>query len=494
MTARALMLQGTGSDVGKSVLTAGLCRAFVRRGLTVRPFKPQNMSNNAAVTDDGGEIGRAQWLQARAAGVAPSVHMNPVLLKPESDTGAQIVLQGRVWGRAEAGSYQQMKAALFDRVLESFAHLKAEADLVLVEGAGSPAEVNLRATDIANMGFALPTDTPVALVGDINRGGVIAAIAGTYHLLPPAERSLIGGVIINQFRGDLSLFGGGIRAIEAETGWCSFGVVPFLRCVKDLPAEDAVVLENGQQRADGKLRIAVPLLPRIANFDDLDPLRAEPGVEVTFVRPGTPLPRDADLIVIPGSKATIADLRFLKAEGWDVDILAHARAGGRVLGLCGGYQMLGARVSDPDGVEGGGAEAGLGLLAVETRLTPEKAVRSVAGHAPHFGTDVSGYEIHTGVTTGADTARPFILEGQAELGALSPSGRVMGTYVHGLFDRALFRHAFLQALGHTGDGSGDHRDNRDHRDHREKVDAALDALADALEKHLDLDGLFAASR
>jgi len=480
------MLQGTGSDVGKSVLVAGLCRAFHHRGLTVRPFKPQNMSNNAAVAKEGGEIGRAQWLQARAACVEPSVHMNPVLLKPESDTGAQIVLQGQVYGRAEARTYQERKHELFACVVESFERMKAEADLVLVEGAGSPAEVNLRATDIANMGFALPTQTPVALVGDINRGGVIAAIVGTHALLPPEERTLIKGVIINQFRGDVRLFDGGLKTITEVTSWQNFGVVPFLRSVRDLPAEDAVVLEGGLKRREGRLLIVVPMLPRIANFDDLDPLRAEPDVDVVFVRPGKPLPRDADLIVLPGSKATVSDLRFLKAEGWDTDIAAHVRAGGYVLGICGGYQMLGQRVSDPDGIESApDEEQGLGLLDVETVLCSGKEVRDVLGHAPGWDAEVTGYEIHTGRTTGAGLERPFILSGGASLGIMSKDCRVMGTYVHALFEKAGFRQAFLARLGH-GACMGE--------DHGHRVDRALDDLAEALEKHLDLDALYAASR
>ncbi|WP_262689915.1 cobyric acid synthase [Kordiimonas aestuarii] len=480
MTARALMLQGTGSDVGKSVLVAGLARAFVNRGLRVLPFKPQNMSNNAAVAEDGGEIGRAQWLQACAARVQPSVHMNPVLLKPESDTGAQIIVHGQPYGRAEAHVYQQHKQELLCKVTDSFDLLRADADLVLVEGAGSPAEVNLRATDIANMGFALPTNTPVALVGDINRGGVIAAVAGTYHLLPTEERALIKGVIINQFRGDVRLFGGGIDAITRETGWPVFGVVPFLREVRNLPAEDAVVLEREKAAKACKLRVVMPLLPRIANFDDLDPLAVEDDVELIVVPPGKPLPRDADLIVLPGSKATIADLRFLKAEGWHHDIHAHVRAGGYVLGLCGGYQMLGARVSDPDCTEGkGGEEDGLHLLNVETALWPRKAVKNVTAEA--LGHQLKGYEIHAGRTDGK--ARPFMTVDGKVVGVQSPNGRVMGTYVHGLFTSGAFRRAFLEHMGAVGSDA----------EFSLQVDEALDALANALEKHLDLDAVYAAS-
>ncbi len=373
MNARRLMLQGTGSDVGKSVLVAGLCRVFKNRGLSVLPFKPQNMSNNAAATIEGGEIGRAQWLQAIAAGAEPHTDMNPVLIKPESDKGAQLVVQGKVQGSIQSGYYRKHKAELLDVVLSSFERLKRDADLVLVEGAGSPAEVNLRAGDIANMGFALPTQTPVVLVGDINRGGVIAAIAGTHGLLPLAEQALVRGTIINQFRGDVSLFDEGLRAIEDKTNWPNFGVVPFLRSIRELPAEDAVVLDTREGSDTGKKLVAVPMLPSISNFDDLDPLAADPDVDVEFCRPGTPLPQEADLIVLPGSKSTIRDLRFLKAEGWATDVLAHARAGKPVLGLCGGYQMLGTIVRDPDGIEGpAGEEAGLGLLDVETILESVK--------------------------------------------------------------------------------------------------------------------------
>ena len=364
--ARALMLQGTGSDVGKSLLLAGLARAFTRRGLRVRPFKPQNMSNNAAVTADGGEIGRAQALQARACGTAPVTDMNPVLLKPQSESGAQIVLQGRVWRAAGAGEYRRLAPSLLPAILGSFSRLAEAADLVLVEGAGSPAEINLRDGDIANMGFAEAADVPVVLVGDIERGGVIAQLVGTHALLSATERALLAGYIVNKFRGDVRLFDGGITAITGRTGMRCFGVVPFFPGASALPAEDSLALAPhpsplpacgeregpAKREGEGPVRIAVPMLPRIANFDDLDPLRAEPGVELVMVRPGQPLPRDAALVILPGSKATISDLEFLRREGWDIDLLAHRRQGGRILGLCGGYQMLGRSIADPLGVEG----------------------------------------------------------------------------------------------------------------------------------------------
>ncbi|MBL8582232.1 MAG: cobyric acid synthase, partial [Rhizobiaceae bacterium] len=376
--ARAIMLQGTGSDVGKTVLVAGLCRAARRRGLSVRPFKPQNMSNNAAVADmpdgsGGGEIGRAQWLQALACGVAPSVDMNPVLLKPQSETGSQVVVQGKVFGQARARDYQALKPRLMDAVLDSWRRLGEGADLVIVEGAGSPAEINLRPRDIANMGFATRAGVPVVLVGDIDRGGVIASVAGTHLVLPDDDRRMVAGYLINKFRGDLTLFDEGIAAIGRFTGWPCFGVVPWLLAAARLPAEDSVVLERMTSAGSRPLKVAVPVLPRISNFDDIDPLKAEPQVQVVFVRPGERLPADAGLVVVPGSKSTIGDLEAFRANGWDHDLAAHRRRGGHVVGLCGGYQMLGRRVLDPDGVEGSAREAeGLALLDVETVMAPEK--------------------------------------------------------------------------------------------------------------------------
>ena len=487
--ARALMLQGTGSDVGKSTLVAGLCRVFTRRGLRVRPFKPQNMSNNAAVAEDGedgpGEIGRAQWLQALACGVPPSVHMNPVLLKPNSDTGAQVVLRGRPLSVAEAADYQPMRERLLAPVIDSFDRLKAEADLVLVEGAGSAAEANLRAGDIANMGFAVPTQTPVVLVGDINRGGVIASLVGTQALLDAADAACVRGFIINLFRGDPRLFDDGRQIIGDRTGWRDFGLVPFLPEVRALPAEDAVVLEKGAATRDDRTLIAVPMLSRIANFDDLDPLRVEPTVEVRFCPPGTALPGDATLVVLPGTKSTVSDLRFLKAQGWDVDIHAHVRRGGHVLGLCGGYQMLGRRVSDPKGVEGPpGDEAGLGLIDVETIIEPAKTVRNAVCRSPVLGVSASGYEIHAGQTTGPGLDRPFLEREGEVVGVVSDDGRVVGAYLHGLMRDDGFRRRYLATLGVDAPADLVFTD---------QVEGALDALADALERHLDVDGLWEAS-
>jgi adenosylcobyric acid synthase len=474
------MFQGTGSDVGKSLLVAGLARAYARRGLKVRPFKPQNMSTNAAVTADGGEIGRAQALQARAAGVAPLVDMNPVLLKPQSATGAQVVVQGRVVGSADAAQYQAMKGRLMPKVLASFRRLGQGADLLLVEGAGSAAEVNLRAGDIANMGFAEAAGLPVVLVGDIDRGGVIASLVGCWTLLPPDERARLAGYIVNKFRGDPRLFDAGLAAIGARTGLPALGLVPWFEAAWRLPAEDSMALARPRPAGDGPIRIAVPRLPRIANFDDLDPLAAEPAVALDLVPPGRALPGDAHMVLLPGSKATLADLAALRAEGWDVDVAAHVRRGGRVLGLCGGYQMLGRAVADPDGIEGpAGAAPGLGLLDVETRLARRKRLRAV--EAVCDGAPVRGYEMHMGVTEGPDRARPLLrlADGRGD-GAVSADGRVMGCYLHGLFAADGFRRRFLARLAGGPVQSVAYE---------AAVEATLDALADHVAAAVDLDRL-----
>lgn len=485
MVARALMFQGTGSDVGKSLVVAGLARVFTLRGLSVLPFKPQNMSNNAAVTADGGEIGRAQALQARAAGVPLSVHMNPVLLKPQSEVGAQVVVQGRVEGNAKAAEYQLLKPRLLSRVLESFEILKAKADLVLVEGAGSASEINLRQNDIANMGFARAADVPVVLIGDIDRGGVIASLAGTKLVINADDAAMIHGFIVNRFRGDPALFAEGMRIIGAFTGWQSIGLLPHFADAALLPAEDALGLTQSFARKPGaKMRIAVPILPHISNFDDLDPLEAEPDVELIRVRRGEAIPGDCDLVLLVGSKATITDLAALREAGFDTDIAAHYRRGGRVLGLCGGYQMLGRRISDPEGSEGPpGSAEGLGLLDVETVLSASKRLEAVTGVSAD-GISFAGYEMHTGHTIGADCSRPFSsIAGHAE-GASSADGRVVGTYVHGLFCDDRQRSAWLSRLGGTVSGLN----------YEANVDAILDRLAAHMEQHLDIDGLLKIAR
>lgn len=476
------MIQGAGSNVGKSLLVAGLCRAARRRGLSVAPFKPQNMSNNAAVTVNGGEIGRAQALQALACGLEPHTDMNPVLLKPESEVGSQVIVQGQRLTTVKARDYAALKPSLMDPVLDSFNRLKLQYDLVIVEGAGSPAEVNLRAGDIANMGFACAADVPVVLVGDIDRGGVIAQIVGTQAVLDPGDNAMIAGFIINKFRGDPTLFDEGYRMIETYTKWHGFGVVPFFSDAHKLPAEDALDLPRGG--GVGRLHIAALVFSRIANFDDLDPLAQEPDVRLTMVHAGQPIPV-CDLVILPGSKSTRADLAYLHAMGWDIDLAAHVRRGGHVLGICGGYQMLGQWIDDPDGIEGpSGRTPGLGFLDVFTMMTPHKQLTRVQGHHLATGTAISGYEIHIGRSDGPDRARPFArIEGMAE-GATSADGRIMGSYLHGLFSGDAFRSMFLADLGMPRSGLS----------YPAAVDETLDALAVHLETHLDIAALFALAR
>ncbi|MEP1208650.1 MAG: cobyric acid synthase [Rhizobiaceae bacterium] len=505
---KAIMLQGTGSDVGKTVLVAGLCRLARRRGLRVRPFKPQNMSNNAAVaevplndgTGGGGEIGRAQWLQALACGVPSTVDMNPVLLKPQSETGSQIIVHGKVWGTAKGRDYQKLKPQLLDAVLTSFNRLGGGGggggdggggdggdvgedgedgfDLVIVEGAGSAAEINLRAGDIANMGFATAADVPVVLVADIDRGGVIASLVGTHAILPEADRNMVRGYLINKFRGDISLFDEGLEQITRFTDWPSLGVIPYLPEVARLPAEDSVALEKAIETtsaAEGVV-VAVPVLSRIANFDDLDPLKQTPDLRLVFVRPGDDWPREARLVVLPGSKSTIADLNQFKVLGWDVELLNHVARGGHVLGICGGYQILGHVVRDPDAIEGTQTEAqGLGLLDVETVLVPEKTVLNSSAIDVETNRPLSGYEIHMGRTTGPDTKRPMIRINGRDDGAVSDNGHVRGSYLHGLFSDDAWRNAYLAGIGVADSGLN----------YRQNVEVALDSLADHLEKIID---------
>ena len=476
------MIQGTGSNVGKSLLVAGLCRAALRRDLKVLPFKPQNMSNNAAVTADGGEIGRAQALQALACGIEPVTDMNPVLLKPETDIGAQVIVQGRRVGTFKARAYGSLKPQLAAAVMESFNRLKSQADLVIVEGAGSPAEVNLRAGDIANMGFARAAGVPVVLAGDIDRGGVIAQIVGTQAVLDPDDNAMIAGFLINRFRGDPRLFDDGYRLIEARTGWRGFGVVPWFPEARLLPAEDALDIASA---GEGAVKVACLALSRIANFDDLDPLKMEPGLTVEMVLPGQPIPGDAGLVILPGSKSTRGDLAFLRAQGWDVDLLAHRRRGGRVLGICGGYQMLGRSVADPEGIEGEPGETpGLGLLDVTTVMTADKRLARVRASHATTGLPVTGYEIHIGATDGPDRARPFAhVDGRPE-GARSADGRVEGSYLHGLFAEDAFRTAWLAGIGAAAGGVA----------YGAAVEAVLDRLAAHVEAHLDVDALLATAR
>ncbi|MBM09906.1 MAG: cobyric acid synthase CobQ [Magnetovibrio sp.] len=479
------MIQGTGSDVGKSLLVAGLCRLLQKRGKKIAPFKPQNMSNNAAVTLDGGEIGRAQALQARACAIAPSVHMNPILLKPQTDIGAQVIVQGHVSGNAKARDFHALKPKLLAAVLESFEIVGSNRDIVIVEGAGSPAEINLRAGDIANMEFAEAVDIPVIIVADIDRGGVIASLIGTHAVLTELERKRVGGFIINKFRGDISLFNGGVQTIRDSTGWPCLGIVPYFSHANRLPAEDAMSLDefitvNQNDKSD--IKFAVPRLSRIANFDDLDPLIQEPGIVVEVVEAGRPLPNDADAILLPGSKSTLTDLKYLRIQGWDIDILAHHRQGGVVVGLCGGYQMLGNTVADLDGIEGpAGTVQGLGILDVETVISRKKTLEEVKGSDNICGSRVRGYEMHMGKTTGKDTERPWItLEGGRPEGAQSSDGRVMGTYLHGLFTEDSFRHAFLNLL------SSNHARCLAYE---QQVENTLDELSEHIERYVDIESI-----
>ncbi len=481
MTTKAIMLQGTGSDVGKSLIVAGLARAFTNQGLKVRPFKPQNMSNNAAVTADGGEIGRAQALQARAARVPTSVHMNPVLLKPESTTGAQVIIQGKAETTLSARDYMKTREKYMPRILDSFNRLKQEADLIIIEGAGSPAEINLRQGDIANMGFAHAADIPVLLIGDIHRGGVIASIAGTFQVISRKDAERLKGFIINNFHGSIDLFDEGRLILEDVTSVPCLGIIPHFADAAKLPAEDAVALENTATTGSGDFHISVPRLSRIANFDDLDPLKIEDGVTLEIIQPGSPIPARTNLIIIPGSKATIADLKYLRQQGWDIDILAHARRGGHVLGLCGGYQMLGQTIADPDGVEGAPETIdGLGLLDIKTILTGDKTLTNVSGTHCQTKMPISGYEIHLGETTGPDCKKPFAQISGASVNGTdegATNGNISGTYLHGCFGEDGFRRKYLNLQGVSAPNSG----------YEAIIDQTLDALAQHLAEHLDLE-------
>ena len=477
----AIMIQGTGSNVGKTMLVAGLCRAASNRGLNVSPFKPQNMSNNAAVTSDGGEIGRAQALQARASKKQPHTDMNPILLKPETEKGSQLIIRGKYQSSFKAHEYAKIKKTLLEPVLSSFESLRSQSDLVIIEGAGSPAEVNLRQNDIANMGFANAADVPVVLVADIDRGGVIAQLVGTKAVLPNGDLEMIKGFIVNKFRGDVSLFDEGYEFIKKQTKWHGFGVLPFFMDAWRLPAEDALDIRSQKPRKPSRYKIACLCLSRMANFDDLDPLSQEKEVELVMIHAGQVIPADANLVLIPGSKSTIFDLQFLREQGWDIDLKAHHRRGGYILGICGGYQMLGTKIYDPDGLEGEAKETeGLGFLQIETIMRTKKTLNEVS--AIHLGTSlqIKGYEIHLGETSGVDCQRPFAMIGGRKEGASSVDGRVQGSYVHGLFSQDSFRRAFLDKLGISVEGFA----------YDTQIEDTLDGLAEHIETYLDVDKIF----
>ncbi len=455
MDAKSIMFQGTGSDVGKSLLVAGLCRLFARRGLKVMPFKAQNMSNNAAVADDGGEIGRAQWLQAVAAGVAPSVHMNPVLLKPQADKTSQVIVLGKLAASMPAAQYHDYRKSLLPKIIESYNHLKKDADIVLVEGAGSPAEINLRENDIANMGFARAVNCPVVMVGDIERGGVIASLVGTNAVLDNADREMIKAFIVNKFRGDASLFLKGEQEITARTGWQNLGLVPHFAGLARLPQEDSLALAGngkGEECRNFALKISALQTPHIANFDDFDPLMNDSDIKFSWVKAGEVIPADSDIVILPGSKSTIADLKFIRSQGWDIDLMAHKRRGGRIIGICGGYQMLGRSISDPQGIEGNAETVeGLGMLEADTVLTSEKIVRNVSP---------TGYEIHLGETTGK---------------TVSDDGLVWGSYIHGAFADDEFRKQLFKI-----DSNYNYKQN---------MNQILDDWADVLAENINIEQL-----
>lgn len=477
-TSKALMVQGTTSDAGKSVLVAGLCRVLARRGTKVAPFKPQNMALNSAVTPDGGEIGRAQAVQAQACGIAPSVHMNPVLLKPNSDTGAQVILQGRALSNMEANAYHDYKKVAMDTVMDSFQRLQNDYEAVMIEGAGSPAEINLRANDIANMGFAEKADIPVIIVADIDRGGVFAHLYGTLALLSETEQARVKGFVINRFRGDIALLQSGLDWLEQKTGKPVIGVLPYLHGF-DLEAEDAISAHQTLS-ADRQLRVAVPVFTRISNHTDFDPLRLNPNIDFRYVGQGESL-SGADLIILPGTKSTRADLAYLRSQGWDKEILRHMRLGGKVMGICGGFQMLGKWVHDPLGIEGdAGSSEGLGLFAMETELTAEKRLTNVQGTLMLDGQEViaQGYEIHAGCSTWAeDQKSPILLSDGSVDGLVSDCNQLFGTYLHGIFDRPETALRVCQWAGAA---------EIEQYDHRAVQERAIDRIADAIEEHLDL--------
>jgi adenosylcobyric acid synthase len=479
---RALMVQGTTSDAGKSILVTGLCRALSRRGLKVAPFKPQNMALNSAVTADGGEIGRAQALQAVAANIPPHTDMNPVLLKPASDTDAQVIIHGRAAADMGARDYHQYKTTAMAAVLESWKRLQQSYDTIIVEGAGSPAEINLRDRDIANMGFAEAVDIPVIIIADIDRGGVFAHLVGTLDLLSDTERARVIGFVINRFRGDIKLLTPGIDWLEQRTGIPVLAVLPYLMNLQ-LDAEDAIDVAQVQTDPDA-LKVVVPVLPRISNHTDFDTLRLHPQVDLQFIGPGQRIP-PADLIVLPGSKNVRDDLAWLRENGWEKQISRHLRYGGKLLGICGGYQMLGQEIHDPEGVEAEpGSSAGLGLLPLSTRIEKHKQLREVRGSLllTEVAAEVAGYEIHCGVSYLTGQAKPLVLlQDQRQDGCLSADGQVAGSYLHGLFDQPEACSALLNWAG-LDNASGFDRDELRERE--------IDRLSDTIEQHFDLDALF----
>lgn len=479
MTAKTLMVQGTTSDAGKSTLVTALCRWLVNQDYSVSPFKPQNMALNSAVTADGGEIGRAQAVQAQACNLPPHIDMNPVLLKPNSDTGAQVIIHGKAIANMDARFYHDYKQTAMAAVLESHARLIKKYDVLVVEGAGSPAEINLRDRDIANMGFAEAVDCPVILVADIDRGGVFAHLVGTLELLSASEQQRIKGFVINRFRGDISLLQSGLDWLEQRTGKPVLGVLPYLHGLH-LEAEDAVNITQ-VEKAENVLNVIVPVMPRISNHTDLDPLRLHPNVNLQFIGPDSPIP-PADLIILPGSKHVSADLQWLEQQGWPAAIQKHLRYGGKLLGICGGFQMLGQQIDDPTGVEGspGTCKKGLGLLDMHTTLHAEKQLRQNQGQLLLNNAAISGYEIHAGVSEGKALLRPLLQLSHGPDGAISEDNQIIGTYLHGLFEQQTSSDALLHWAGLNNVSSPDYHALRE---------ADIERLAEMIEQHMDTEAL-----
>ena len=476
MPAKTIMIQGTTSDAGKSILVTGLCRVLARAGLSVAPFKPQNMALNSAVTVEGGEIGRAQALQAQACGLDPANDMNPVLLKPNSDIGAQVIVQGKVDSTLDALAYHERKPALLHAVMESYRRLQDRYEYIVVEGAGSPAEINLRDGDIANMGFAEEADCPVILIADIDKGGVFAQLVGTLALLSETERQRVGGFVINKFRGDIELLRPGLEWLEQNTGKKVLGVLPYLQGFH-LDAEDGISPDADVHPEESALRVIAPVVPRISNHTDFDPLRLHPRVDFRFIGPGMAIP-PADLIILPGTKNVRQDLKWMLDNHWFPAIHRHLRYGGKLIGICGGYQMLGSVISDPLGVEGEpGSSKGLGLLPMETELHPHKQLERVSARLAFDDTPVSGYEIHAGITQGKALQSPALLLPDRQDGAISEDGRILGCYLHGLFDEGAACAALLQWAGLEQAQATDYRDVRERQ---------IGRLADVIEDNIDI--------
>ncbi|HIF9172138.1 TPA: cobyric acid synthase [Photobacterium damselae] len=481
-TTQAIMVQGTTSDAGKSVLVAGLCRVLARKGIAVAPFKSQNMALNSAVTQDGGEIGRAQAVQAQACRIEPTVDMNPVLLKPNTDIGAQVIVQGKALADMDAVGYHNYKKVVMGPIMDSFAKLQAQYQTVVIEGAGSPAEINLRENDVANMGFAEKADVPVIIIADIDRGGVFAHLYGTLALLSESEQNRVKGFVINRFRGDIKLLESGLDWLEQKTGKPVLGVLPYLHGLM-LEAEDAINSQQVESTTDQPLRVAVPVLTRVSNHTDFDPLRMHPQVNLMLVGKGEPLP-PCDLVIIPGTKNVRDDLAYLKEQGWDQQIQRHLRLGGKLMGICGGYQMLGQTIADPLGIEGKAGESqGLGYLDVTTVLEQEKQLKQVSGTLTlpnQASVPVRGYEIHAGVTTGVQVDAPIQLESGLD-GQLGGDNQVFGTYLHGIFERQEACDAILSWAGLEATQTPDFDQNREQ---------GIDRVADTIEQYLDLEALW----